>query len=513
MIGFNSVGDLNENENDQFVTRFLNDSNKNCEVCSTNYKSFHNGAAFFISNPLFESFVELCRVDNMTRIRLGRLLSIENFQCLRVKLGIITLKKMLAFICSKQSIVSARNIGLALYFSLLSAPNMATRYFSKFFPVFQLLIGLHKDNETENFSLKEFFAFELARELGIFDDFLSPDYADENVDEKKKQMIISFLYLSLLIVTERKLFNFSGEKFMYEQIVFYLKHGIHSIDHLNNLIDIEAIKSCSYSWIFNDILMDVSTTTKNNNSQQLQQSKSDQNESSKPYNKETLFYLKDGIEWNMISAINSMNIEMALMNDEISKDPNKLLQIPDFEPEETSFFQIEENKISSDGICIRLKRFLLTPTVLAVIYHTLRANCGNDSSNSDLNDHLAMNILILISKFIKEDDNDKSNASFDESTVIQYGSLVDLIYKLKRVVFNYHVDDKSNAFIEDTLNVKSFISLLKVKMSSSILPPKSFIDVLLEKGKLGHFDWTKYQLKLISFLIKMMKKDSLMNKT
>ncbi|KAK8837114.1 hypothetical protein M9Y10_037168 [Tritrichomonas musculus] len=145
--------------------------------------------------------------------------------------------------------------------------------------------------------------------------------------------------------------------------------------------------------------------------------------------------------------------------------------------------------------------------------HTLRANCGNDSSNSDLNDHLAMNILILISKFIKEDDNDKSNASFDESTVIQYGSLVDLIHKLKRVVFNYHVDDKSNAFIEDTLNVKSFISLLKVKMSSSILPPKSFIDVLLEKGKLGHFDWTKYQLKLISFLIKMMKKDSLMSKT
>ena len=185
---------------------------------------------------------------------------------------------------------------------------------------------------------------------------------------------------------------------MYEQIV---KHGIHSIDHLNNLIDIEAIKSCSYSWIFNDILMDVSTTTKNNNSQQLQQSKSDQNESSKPYNKETLFYLKDGIEWYMISAINSMNIEMALMNDEISKDPNKPLQIPDFEPEETSFFQNGENKISSDGICIRLKRFLLTPTVLAVIYHTLRANCGNDSSNSDLNDHLAMNILILISKFIK----------------------------------------------------------------------------------------------------------------
>ncbi|KAK8837115.1 hypothetical protein M9Y10_037169 [Tritrichomonas musculus] len=106
--------------------------------------------------------------------------------------------------------------------------------------------------------------------------------------------------------------------------------------------------------------MDVSTTTKNNNSQQLQQSKIDQNESSKPYNKETLFYLKDGIEWNMISAINSMNIEMTLMNDEISKDPNKLLQIPDFEPEETSFFQIEENKISSDGICIRLKRFLLS---------------------------------------------------------------------------------------------------------------------------------------------------------
>lgn len=62
--------------------------------------------------------------------------------------------------------------------------------------------------------LKEFFAFEMARELGIFDDFTSDDYIDENIDERQKEMIFSFLYLSLLLNVERTLFNFNGYYFM-----------------------------------------------------------------------------------------------------------------------------------------------------------------------------------------------------------------------------------------------------------------------------------------------------------
>ena len=88
--------------------------------------------------------------------------------------------------------------------------------------------------------------------------------------------------------------------------------------------------------------------------------------------------------------------------------------------------------------------------------------------------------------FIKEDDEklvDKK--SFDESTTIQYESIVDLISKLKKVVFNYHTDDSGNAFIENTLDKTSFVSLLKIKFATNELPPKSFIDILVEKEKIG----------------------------
>lgn len=49
------------------------------------------------------------------------------------------------------------------------------------------------DKQLNEFSLKEFLAFEMARELGIFNDFSSDEYFDENVDEKQKEMIFSFL--------------------------------------------------------------------------------------------------------------------------------------------------------------------------------------------------------------------------------------------------------------------------------------------------------------------------------
>ena len=95
------------------------------------------------------------------------------YQSLRVRLGIITLKNILAFFCAQQSIVQANNEGalniLSIYFRGPGLTHMGT---SLFLPLFQLLVGLQCNEKNEfisEFSLKEFFAFEMAREIGIFD--------------------------------------------------------------------------------------------------------------------------------------------------------------------------------------------------------------------------------------------------------------------------------------------------------------------------------------------------------
>ncbi|KAK8880615.1 hypothetical protein M9Y10_003297 [Tritrichomonas musculus] len=481
-------GNGDENENDKFVSRFLGIVNEKDSSPLSNFMSFHNGSKFVFYDTLVDAFMLLFRSCNIARVKIARLLIIDKFQSLRIKLGILTLKSILSFVCFRQLLVPLQNKGLVRLYEIYSRPNNASRYFTKFVPVLQLLIGIQATNDE--FSLKEFFAFEAAREIGIFDDFSRFEYKDENIEEKKKQMIFSFLYVSLLLVIERTLFNYNGINFMTEQIVCALKNGVHSIEKLNKLYDSECMTDWAHHWYFNDVLMDVATTT----------NKNENKEQSKSYNPKTSFYLKEEIEWKSISAINSINDQMTLMTNEITKDSNKLIQIPEFESEETYFFhpnpndkidsleiskevekEEEENiLINTDGLNIRLKKFLFTPTVLAIVYSTLRSN----EKSIDLNDHLAMNILILIAKFVKEEEKLNKNL-FNESTTIHYESIVDLISTLKRDIFNYHTDDSGNAFIENTLDQTSFVSLLKIKFETSNLPPKSFIDILLEKGKIG----------------------------
>lgn len=480
MIGMNSIGNNNVNENDKFISKYINKVEGSFDP--SNYKSFHNGASFFLTNPLFESLNYLFRIDDLSRIKIARFLSTEKYQNLRVKLGIITLKSILSFLCCRQSITRKVNKGLIFLCQTFSDEDSASNNYSKFVALFQLLIGLQCNEKKLNdeFGLKEFFAFEIAREIGIFDDFSAENYEDENVDEEQKQMIFTFLFISLLLVTDRKLFNFDGMTFLKEQIIFSLKKGIHSIEKLDKANCYNDIDPFQHTFSFNDALMEVAKLSRNNetnenNNNENENDDDDQNDKS---SKQVMFYLKDEIEYNPISAINSINDQMTIMNNDISKQSDKLLSIPSFEPEETFFFKKQNQTENTDGLNVHLKQFLFTPTVLAIVYDTLR-----NAEKSELNNHLAMNILVLISKFVKEE---KNSGSFNESTEIHYDNLVDLISKLKSTLYNYHVDEEGNATIENTLNPTSFVSLLKLKISLKDLPPKSFVDLLLERGKLGH---------------------------
>ena len=273
----------------------------------------------------------------------------------------------------------------------------------------QLLIGLQ--NDQNDFSLKEFYAFEVAREIGLFD-------KDDDDEGNKERMIFSFMYFSLLLVIERTLFNFDSDKFIKEQIIFQLKKGLSDLNELKNLYDLVICQS-SLS-VLNKVISEVSIP-----SEKVNKGKSEN---------DITFKLKDGIEVNIISAINSINQEKGMMNVMISTNPEYLLQIQEFEPEETYFFNQNEN------LNVRLKDFLFTPTVLAFVYKTLRKNESNLSQKIDLNDHLAMNILILISKFINEsNENPDLNHSFSENLIINYdSSFAGLISQLKEFIYDYN---------------------------------------------------------------------------
>ena len=169
-----------------------------------------------------------------------------------------------------------------------------------------------------DFSLKDFFAFEMAREIGLFDEHIDTDKSD--FDSIKQQMIFIFFYLSLLIVIERTLFNFDDHKFMREQIIFELKRGVSNLNKLDDLLDYHVCDSD----FFDKVISEVASVRKNKSSDS--NSSGDQGVS---------FDLKEGIEVNLISAINNINDEKSLMNNEISKHPNKILNIQKFEPEET----------------------------------------------------------------------------------------------------------------------------------------------------------------------------------
>lgn len=132
---------------------------------------------------------------------------------------------------------------------------------------------------------------------------------------------------------------------------------------------------------------------------------------------------------------------------------------------------------------ISLKEFLITPTVLSIVYKTLRDS--SESHTNELNDHLAMNILLLVSKFV-EDSNfqcDNSNKPFKN---IKYkSSIVDLIMQLERTIFNYTINQNGSSTIQNTISKEAFNLFLKMKVSSSNETPKSIVDILIEKGELG----------------------------
>lgn len=93
LIGKNVVGNK-ENENDKFVSvLFKNIVNNKLNIIDNHYKSFPNGASFFVTYPLHRSLAYLLRNDEMCRVKIAKFLSLKQFQSLRVRLGIATLKK------------------------------------------------------------------------------------------------------------------------------------------------------------------------------------------------------------------------------------------------------------------------------------------------------------------------------------------------------------------------------------------------------------------------------------
>ncbi|KAK8835926.1 hypothetical protein M9Y10_040307 [Tritrichomonas musculus] len=460
LLGKNAHGE----ENDKFVSKFIQKDDQ-FEFNEIFYDSFVKGGSFFISHPIVHSLAFLMRNDDLSRRKIAQFLKMEKYSNLRVQLGILAVKSVISQICVNQSIVPQTNLGALNYYYMFDRNAVFSNFgIPLLFPLLQLLIGLQCDVKSD-FNLKEFFAFEVAKQFGFFDSD-SLDIEDGNV----KKIIFSFLYFTLLLVIERTLFNFDGYKYVREQIIFQLKKGVSDLNDLKNKYDL-FVCDLTAATILNKVVSEVSTPR--------QKAKKGQNKNGGEH--DVTFELKEGIDFNLISAINSFNHEKTIMNEMIQKHPESLIKIQKFEPEETYFFnQNDEN--NSNDLSVRLKDFLFTPTVFAIVYQTLR----NDNSHKvELNEHLAMNILVLISKFIQEN-SDENDPSFDENLQIQYDSkLIDLISKLKRSVFELNIDSNEEATIKNIMNKKAFNLLMRMKISSTDEQPKSLVDLLLEKGEIG----------------------------
>ena len=476
MPGHNVV-DINENknENDNLISKLLSKA----EDQLADYRSFHNGAAFFISYPMYYMLACIIREDNLCRLKIATLLGMKKYEGLKVRLGIITLKSILALVCMHQSLIRKMNFGAIRYlWSFINNPAATNFGVPLLFPLMQMVLGVHTEesNNESSFTLKEFFAFEMAREIGLFDRLDGEEYQDEDAEGNENQMTFTFLYLSLLVVIERTLFNFDKFKYIEEQIIFALKKGVNSMNNLRQMYDKKVAMSGKQAVDINQII------AKDGAPRQKANKNGDEGGSSLTFsagNTDVSYDLKEGVENKPISAINSFNEEKVIMNDEIKKHPNNLLHIPHFEDESTYFFkesESENNENNDDfNVKIHLKEFLMTPTVIAIVYNTLRK-----SDKIDLNDHLAMNVLLLISKFVTESEEP---SSFDENTTIDYSNKYQLICNLKRAVFNYKEGSESS--ITNTLNRKSFEALLKVKFTLNGSDGKSFIDIIAAKGEVG----------------------------
>ncbi|KAK8841018.1 hypothetical protein M9Y10_027855 [Tritrichomonas musculus] len=459
---------VNGTENDKFVSQLIKmEDHFELNSNESSYNSFLKGGGFYVSHPLLYSLAHLMRNDNMCRVKIAQFLKMEKYSSLRVRLGILAVKSAIAQICSSQSLVPQSNLGIINILRIYDDnPVYCSNGISLLFPLLQLLIGLQCD--SLDFSLKEFYAFEVAREIGFFDS------EEEIPKDQEEKMFFSFLYFSLLLVVERTLFNFDGNRFIKEQIIFELKKGTSDLNELKKLCCVFVNTSSSTG--FNRIVSEVSTIR--------QKVKKGQNKNSG--DQDVTFELKEGIEYNFLSAINSFNQNKTIMNDTIQKHPESLIKIPQFEREETYFFH-ENDEINTSGLNVKLNEYLATPTVLATVYKTLRKDDDGASQKVELNEHLAMNILVLVSKFIREtNDNSDEKTLFNESTIIEYdSSLIDLISKLKRSVFELNFESNGQATIKNKLTSKTFNLFMKMKIKPKDGSPKSFVDLLLEKGQLG----------------------------
>lgn len=73
--------------------------------------------------------------------------------------------------------------------------------------------------------------------------------------------LFSILYIAILIVIERNLFNFSSFNFIEEQVILALKSGISKLDELSKSFD--KCLDTKYMQIFNEIIIKVATTNRN----------------------------------------------------------------------------------------------------------------------------------------------------------------------------------------------------------------------------------------------------------
>ncbi|KAK8840486.1 hypothetical protein M9Y10_030691 [Tritrichomonas musculus] len=511
------------------------------------YRSFYNGAAFYFTYPIFDAFCSLFQLDQFFKIKFARFLCKESYQPLRIKLGIVALEKLLSKCCYEIGITNQKNDLLYKLYDQLSGYKQILCNLIPV-PALQLTIGLQceSNNLNDEFMIKEFFAYEIARKVGLF-------------DSKYKTIIGTkmyvFLYVCLLIVNDRVSFNDeNNEKYIEEFLINNLKCDPNiTLQSLFNLTNSGMPNDFTFTEKFHRILMKIATTkneingtenvadnddedhmdndnlikhsihrsdddddddenedqiNNNNDENQNQISNNEENQidngNENNRNNErdknfaanaTKFYLKKEVKWNPIVFSDSIFIQEKYMNKELSKNPNKLLEIPRGESEETYFFKPNDNDnnndnnnslSSSEGLNIRLRKLLLTPTVFAVIYFAL---IENNEFMIHIVQNLAMNTLVLISETIKEETDQTESATFDEQTSIHCTSVLDLVSQLKRIIYNFKIegrDDIKDGFIEDRMNSANFVAFLNMKIALNQKEPKSVIELLKEKGPLGN---------------------------
>ena len=106
---------------------------------------------------------------------------------------------------------------------------------------------------------------------------------------------------------------------MEEQIISALKKGALSIEKLEKMCDINEERGGKTYTEFNSIINKVVKITSKNN--------------------DVSFSLKEGIAWKTITAIIPFNEQKTLLNKEISKHPDSLIKVQDFEDEFDYFFK------------------------------------------------------------------------------------------------------------------------------------------------------------------------------